>query len=177
MTVAADQGHVSYSKAFENFVKDEDDLEGLLGYALFKESIRQDIKRGARQEGSRRDPSPATVTAFREQASNKLQDFAVGAIDEQRDALVEQCREAMLAEIEPMMSERTGELRTYVGQRTNVWTAAWVSFGASMVAWMLTLAVTVLILLARGGDLVAEAVSRVDQQSREQTMQSDGSQQ
>lgn len=59
-------------------------MVGLLAYALYKQSIREDIARGRLVDGSSRDPSPTTVNVFRHSADRILQEFAASAIEEAR---------------------------------------------------------------------------------------------
>lgn len=144
-------GPQRYSLAFEKFVDSRDgenDVVGLLAYALFKQSVRETARAGTAAPGDRRDPSPTTVDAYRGAASQLLTGVIDRAIEE---ATPEIQQSATLAAI----STAGSEIKSHVTQRT--------SFGSALltniIAWLVTLAIAALVVITYSRDGVEETIA------------------
>lgn len=127
-----------------------EDIVGLLAYALFKKTVREEVRDGQRAAGAPKNPTPGTVKLYRDAAEQQLQTFAAGAIDE---ATPEVRQSAMLDRLETMGSE----LQRHVTAATGTGRAIWTNF----LGWALTLAFSVLILVSLRIPEVAEFLSRL----------------
>jgi hypothetical protein len=75
-----------YSRAFDNIVQDEDDVVGLLAYALYKRAIREEAQDGRRSPGDTRNPPRTVVETYRSAAQMMLGDVIQNSLEEaQRD--------------------------------------------------------------------------------------------
>lgn len=146
-----------YSRAFENFVAadgDEEDVVGLVAYALFKQAVREEAASGAVVAGDARNPSATTVKTYRAAAEQLL----TGIVDRALDAATPDIQQsAVLSAIE----NAAGQVKSHVTERTGFGSALL----TNLLAWVLTLAIAalVLILAARPSveQTVAKAVDRV----------------
>jgi hypothetical protein len=132
-------GERSYSRAFENLVTGEQDVVGLLAYALFKQAIREEAGRGNAPTGDTRNPSPTVVQVYRQSAQRQLEEFVALNIEEARPELQ---RSAMLDAVETARLD----LRGHIDRRTGTGAALL----TNIIAWVITLAITVLILSMAG---------------------------
>ncbi len=127
-----------YSRAFELLVQDDDDLTGLLAYALYKQSIREASAQGKAVHPSRdRSLTSTEVRAWREVADGMLSAFASSIIDQSRSGIVET---AVRDDIRNLKSSLSLEL-----QRSTSWKTAVV---VNLVAWLLSIAITILVVMA-----------------------------
>lgn len=153
----ADRG---YSRAFENFVAsegDEEDVVGLVAYALFKQAIREEAASGAVVAGDARNPSTTTVKTYRAAAEQLL----TGIVDRALDAATPDIQQsAVLTAIEGA----AGQIKAHVTDRTEFGSALL----TNLLAWAITLAIATLILIlaARPSveQTVAKAAERIDRQ-------------
>jgi hypothetical protein len=127
----------AYSRAFDNIVQDEDDVVGLLAYALYKRAIREDAQTGQHSSGDTRNPSRTVVETYRQAAERTLSEVIGAALDGARPELQSSAAldaiESARATLSEHVTRRTGFSHAII---TNV------------LAWALTLVLTVLILLA-----------------------------
>jgi hypothetical protein len=127
----------SYSRAFDNIVQDEDDIVGLLAYALYKRAIREEAQTGRHSNGDTRNPSRTVVETYRQAAERTLSEVINSSLEAARPELQASAAldavEAARANLSEHISRRTG-----FGQ----------AISTNIVAWALTLVITVLILLA-----------------------------
>lgn len=127
-----------YSRAFEVFVSsepNEDDVVGLLAYALYKQALREAVTQGRPHLlAPQRTPSPTERDAYRGAAERLLQRFAQASVDAARPEMLQSGFDVELRRAE-------GEIKQLVQARTTVWAA----IGTNLVAWVITLAVTVLV--------------------------------
>lgn len=133
-----------FSKAFENMVQGADDTVGLLAYALFKQAIREDAARGISTSGAIRDPSPTTVEVFRNSARRRLEEFAGKAIQEATPDLQQSGVSNAISTLSLNLDTVQANLMAHMDRRTN-WAGAILT---NLAAWVITLAVTVLIVTA-----------------------------
>lgn len=138
----------AYSKAYENFVEEEDDLVGLLAYALYKGSVRENARSGRHSDGSKRNPNGAEVKAYRSQAERELSGVARRAIE---DATPDIEQTAIANAIK---GNRT-EILAHITRRTGFWSA----FGTNMLAWIVSLCIAVLIIVLFNRPTVERVVS------------------
>jgi hypothetical protein len=143
-----------YSRAFENLVEDDNDIVGLLAYALFKQSVREAAQE--RQPAAfSRNPPASVVKTYRLSAERRLEEFASVIVDAQRAELMEG------ATVEAIKNAAS-EIRAHTTQRTGFGSALL----TNVVAWVLTLAITVFIiwLSGKGGpeDVIVEAGKKAD---------------
>ena len=72
----------AYSRAFETFVSGQDDLTGLIAYALYKQSLREAALSGrVLPAAAHRAPTLTEVSAYRGDAERRLQTFVANAVD------------------------------------------------------------------------------------------------
>jgi hypothetical protein len=134
-----------YSRAFEALVGegDEPDIVGLLAYSLFKASIRERVRSGQDVPRHLRNPTSAEIDAYRGQAVRILERYGEGAIAEATPDIIESARTGAKAEI---LGE-VDKVRTTVIERTR----AWSTIGYGIVAWFISIVITVVITLAAPG--------------------------
>ena len=140
-----------YSRAFENLVKssgDDDDVVGLVAYALFKKSIREDSKAGIAATGDKRNPSETTVKTYRAAAEQLLTEVVGRAIDE---ATPEIQQSTILAAVEAAESK----LECHITKRTDFFTA----LIANVAAWAITLAIAAVILFLAARPSIEQAIA------------------
>lgn len=128
----------AYSKAFESFVQDSDDLVGLIAYALYKQNIREASTSGraVTQAGSRH-PTQTELTIYREAAEGKLSTYAISAINGARSEIQE---EGLRSDLGRVQSELEGSIA-----RASSWRVA---LGVNLLAWIISLAITAVIAIA-----------------------------
>ena len=149
LTTPAERG---YSRAFENFVVsegDEEDVVGLVAYALFKQAIREEAAAGALVGGDARNPSATTVKTYRAAAEQLL----TGVVDRALDAATPDIqRSAVLSAIEGT----TDQIKAHVTERTGFGSALL----TNLVAWVVTLAIATLILILAARPSVEQTVAK-----------------
>lgn len=127
----------AYSRAFEAFVPDGNDIVGLLGYALYKAHIREALAMGRPvNHGADRIPTDSEVRAFRGEAERRLSAFAESVI-EQATPDIE--RTALVAAVDASRATIIAEL----GRRTSYRTA----ITANVIGWLVSIAITTLIVI------------------------------
>lgn len=154
MTGNADEQPRVYSRAFDNFVQSDDDVVGLLAYALYKRSVREEAEQGRRSSGDTRNPPPTVVSTYRQAAERELTEVVNASIEAAKPEIQ---RSATLDSIDKARSD----LAEHITSRT--------SFGqallANIIAWGFTLFVAALILyLARGPspeEVLSEAADKL----------------
>jgi hypothetical protein len=158
-------GASSYSRAFENFVgadTDDEDVVGLVAYALFKKAVREESAAGLAPPSDKRNPSPTTVKTYRAAAEQHITGIVAKAIEE---ATPEIQQSAALTAIEATRIQ----IENHVTTRTGFGPA----LVANIAAWALTLflAVTILFLSARPAveDVVLEALDTENFGSKKNT--------
>ena len=137
-----------YSRAFDNIVQDEDDVVGLLAYALYKRAIREEAQDGRRSPGDTRNPPRTVVETYRSAAQMMLGDVIQNSLEEAQPELQ---ISAALDAVDKARSDIIG----HVTQRTN-WLPALVT---NVVAWAFTLVIVTLILISLGRPTPEEIVS------------------
>ncbi len=131
-----DTADPQYSRAFETFVDDPNDLVGLVAYALYKQTIREAAVSGRPMLQARHGFATATErAAYRGDAERRLQAFASDVTDQATPGIV--ARGVGLA-----VEAAKIELLQALNRRTSFWSA----IVSNLVAWVITLAVTVLLL-------------------------------
>jgi hypothetical protein len=127
-----------YSRAFKNIVQDENDVVGLLAYALYKRAIREEHEQGNCSAGDTRNPSRTVVETYRQAAERTLEGVINGSLEAARPEL-------LYAAADAIETARL-DLRNHVTSRTGFGQAMLVN----IIAWGFTLFITVVILaLAR----------------------------
>lgn len=161
----------SHSLAFETFVQsedEEDDVIGLLGYALYKQSIREDAIAGLVVPADRRAPSETTIQAYRGAASQLVTGVINRAIEEATPAIQESATRDAVVTAE-------AKIKAHIDAKTS-WKTA---LGTNLAAWLISLAVVFLVLvLARAPEvtdiLVRAATPQTKEQNQEQLAAPDG---
>jgi uncharacterized membrane protein len=126
-----------YSRAFETLVEDPNDLVGLLAYAPYKQTVREAVSVGRPVlPPSHRFPATTERAAYRGDAERRLQSFAAAATDEATPEII--ARGVGLA-----VEAAKIELIQTIHRRTHFMSA----IGVNLAAWVITLAVTVLLLV------------------------------
>jgi hypothetical protein len=137
-----------YSLAFDRLVDGDDDTIGLLAYALFKKAIREDAQRGVAITAAARNPAPTVVRTYRHAAESIFGD----AVERSLTAnLVELQQSAALDAI----NTSTIDLKAHIDSRTNFGSALL----TSVFAWIVTLAITVLIIWLIGAPDPARVIA------------------
>jgi hypothetical protein len=127
----------SHSRAFETFVRTQDDLIGLIAYALYKQNLREVAISGRPLPlAAARVPTPTEVSAYRGDAERKLQTFAANAVDMATPDIVERG-------VGTAIDAATLQLTEVINRRTS----ARVAIATNIAAWVITLAITVLLLV------------------------------
>lgn len=143
----------SYSRAFDNIVQDEEDVVGLLAYALYKRAIREEAQSGQRSNGDTRNPSRTVVQTYRQAAERTLSEVIENALQAARPEL------QASATLDAIETSRAG-LSEHITRRTGFVQAIFVN----IVAWALTLVLTVLILFLASrpdpGEMLTKAAER-----------------
>jgi hypothetical protein len=134
---------MTYSKAFEKLVLEDDDVVGLLAYALYKQTINENVcngKTGVIPED--RDPQPKEVKLYRDQAESYLRTFAQVAIDKERANIISSALPESIAVVTGRLVQAENNIVGYIKSATGFW---WPGVGIGIVAWLISLAITVLV--------------------------------
>ncbi len=126
----------SYSLAFETFVREPEDIVGLLAYSLFKASIRERVRGGQEVPRHLRNPTAAETDAYPGQAERILERYAEGVIAEAEPGITTAARGTAKDEIIAEVRSRT---------------RAWPAIGYGVVAWFISIVITVVVVLASPG--------------------------
>lgn len=146
------------SQAFERFVNSEDsagDVIGLMAYALFKQSVREDALSGNASPASRRAPTKTTVQAYRHAAKQQLSSYVDQAIENRIPTPQES---AMVDRINTLESD----LKAHIDRRTS-WAGA---VTANLVAWLLSLAILFLAIVQSNAPDPQDIVRKVGRMDR-----------
>jgi hypothetical protein len=169
------------SRAFELLVEDPDDIVGLIAYAKYKESVREGALQGNVADLAARNLTPVMVNMLRSAAKQMIAQVvsdgiaaaspeiqqtaavaAVNATKEEVKAAVEKSRSDTLREL----TEERQKIETHVTKRTGYLA----QFATNLLAWMVSVAIVVLIVLSRQGqnveDEVIDAVRAPQQQQQ-----------
>jgi hypothetical protein len=131
-------GGKSYSRAFERLVQSDDDLLGLLSYALYRQAIREAALHGRTPQSlDHRDLTPTEITVYRTMAHGRPTTLANSFIEQATPEIAET---ALRAEI--------GRLQDSLTQTIERATSRRVAIGTNLVAWLLSIAITFLIAVA-----------------------------
>jgi hypothetical protein len=125
-----------HSTAFESFVGANDDLTGLVAYALYKQVIREKAAAGITTPSGHRQPTPTELDNYRNAAKGHLQRFAAEVTTAATPQII---AEALGTSIETAQVEVVKAIH----RRTSFWSA----IGTNLAAWVITLAITVLLLI------------------------------
>lgn len=135
-----------FSRAFDNFVGDDETLEGLIAYALYKKGVREDLRQGGEADRARRNPNRTTVDVFKSAAKERLESYAVAAIEERLEAMTStayhEANQAVGAEVRSAQAALEGTIR----ERTQFWAGVL----SNTVAWFISLVLTVVLLALIG---------------------------
>jgi hypothetical protein len=129
----------SHSRAFETFVDDDpEDLVGLLAYGLYKQNLREAAMRGSPVPPSvHRHPTTTELNAYRGDAERRLQRFADAAIAQATPEIVQ---DGVGNAVEHAVIELTDVINTKTSLKAAIF--------ANVIAWVITLAVTIIIVTA-----------------------------
>jgi hypothetical protein len=119
-----------YSKAFETFVRDPEDIVGFLAYALYKESIRERVRSGQAVPAYLRDPTKPDIEAYRGRAERAFELYAAKAIEDATPQIVAAAHGIAKNEIIAQVRERTG---------------LWANVITGVVVWIVTIILTVIV--------------------------------
>ncbi|MGY0833752.1 hypothetical protein [Azospirillum argentinense] len=135
----------TFSQAFRNFVGDNPkDIEGLLAYALYKQSITEDRERGLPvQPGASRNPGSNTIDNLRRAARTLLQEYSSKILEAEKPGLQRTAIWAKLDEVSGNLATLQTNIITHVERRTRTWAGV----KASVYGWFLSIALTILIVV------------------------------
>lgn len=157
----------SYSTAYESFVADDSDLVGLVAYALFKGTVRADAVKGT-QTGNARDPSDLMVGHMRDTAEQKLRQLIdanlEGSAPELRLSAATEAAQSTASSIASKIDTAVAAINSHTTSRTS----SFVAFGIAVLAWVATLALTVLIIvLSHAADPVKSTTAAAQKLGRQ----------
>lgn len=130
----------TYNKAFDNIVQDDGDVVGLLAYALYKRTIREDTEQGQRMPGDTRSPPRTVVETYRQVAERVIS----GVIDASLEAAKPELHELQMSAALDAIETVRLDVREHVTNRTGFMPA----IVTNVLAWAFSLLITVLILFA-----------------------------
>lgn len=135
---APDPASPRHSEAFETFVANEDDIVGLIAYALYKQNIHETAKSGRFvQQPIHRSPGSTERSAYRGAAEAKITAIIQSGIEQERP-------EILGAELKNELGLLKGELIEKIESASSPVTALVISvFG-----WLITLGITFLVAVA-----------------------------
>lgn len=129
---------LSHSRAFERFVDEDNDVTGLVAYALYKQNIQQRRRAGrTAPDPGERDPAPAELNAYRGQAVRLLDAFGEAAVQRAAPDIL---RNALLVSQQQATAVVVAEVRARTGLVATMLTG--------LVVWLVTIGLTVLLALA-----------------------------
>lgn len=144
------------SRAFESLVSTSgdpdgaDDIIGLLAYALYKAHIREALRDGRSvHRGRDRVPTETEISAYRGAAERRLIAFAESAV-EQATPGIEQA--GVVREVAAVKADIVAEIRIRTSYRTAI--------TANVVGWLVSIAITVLVVLSGVPEWVLRLASR-----------------
>lgn len=128
-------GGLAHSKAFESLVKDNQDLPGLLAYALYKQIIHERAKQGTDTPQALRNLTDREIETYRSDAESRLKLFAQGAIEQATPDIV-------VANVGVEIQQASNDIIEELRRRTSFGSAIF----SNMAAWVISLAITFLII-------------------------------
>jgi hypothetical protein len=134
--LSASQPDKSYSKAFETFVQDPEDIVGLLAYGFFKAGIRERAAAGQDVPRELRNPTQADTEAYRGRAERTLELYATKAIEDAEPGITAAAH-----------SVAKDEIIREVRKRTGFGTAV----ASGVVAWIITILLTIAVVFSAPG--------------------------
>jgi hypothetical protein len=142
-----------YSRAFDRIVHDADDVVGLLAYALYKEAVREEVSQGAAPNPAARNPPNAVVKIYREAAEQRLSVVINGGIAQATPDIEAAAIGNVVKASENMITTKLDGVTTRLEEHVNKRTGFLSSITTNLIAWLLSLAITIIILLLanRGG--------------------------
>jgi hypothetical protein len=130
------QPNKPYSKAFEDFVQDPDDIVGLLAYAFFKAGIRERVATGQNVPRELRNPTQADIEAYRGRAERALELYATKAIEDAEPGITAAAHGTAKDEIIREVQRRTG---------------LWPAVVSGVVVWVVTILLTIVAVFGAPG--------------------------
>lgn len=160
--LAAVPAHVRHSMAFENLVRDPDDVVGLLAYAKFKQSVHEAAVAGNYMDRAARQVTPAMVGVLRSASEQMItQIVEVGlqaAAPDIENSALRTAMEAKFAETAALVKTERGAITTHIDRRTSLW----IAFFTNLAAWAVTLIVAIAIIRLFNGPSLEESILRVE---------------
>lgn len=143
----------SFSRAFDRIVQDADDVVGLLAYALYKEAVREEVIQGASPNPADRNPPNAVVKIYREAAEQRLSVVINGGIAQATPDIEAAAIGNVVKASEILITTKLDGVTTRLEDHVNKRTGFLSSITTNLIAWLLSLAITIIILLLanRGG--------------------------
>lgn len=128
-----------FSKAFDNFIGDNpDDVEGLLAYALYKRTIRDQCRNGISPMASiHRDPPESEMRTYRASAAQMLSEVMTDYEDQVSEDWKRSYYEARLGEWK-------GEIKALIRNRTSMVG----QIGVNLIAWIITIILSLAVYFA-----------------------------
>jgi hypothetical protein len=140
---------ILYSKAFENLVREQDDLEGLLAYALYKQTLHERRQNGMPISSSAdRSLASSEISTFRSMARTSLKAFESIVIAREKDDIVKAGALSV-----------TESIKRTINERTAVLPSIFIGIVVGIVAWVLSLGITIVVAAMAPGK--AQAVAKI----------------
>lgn len=138
-----------FSKAFDNFVSDDQaDLEGLLAYALYKRTVRDQCRQGVAVDGRLRDPPKSEVDTYRSSAREMIETVLTDYENDVRADL-------QASHYDQKLEQWKGEIKATIRNRTSPAGQIVVN----LIAWMITLGISLIVYFAARAMTVDQVVA------------------
>lgn len=143
MNETSNQPSSGYSKAFQSFVEEPDDVVGLLAYALYKSTINERKSSGKSVLLSDdRNPGRREIEIHRNQAETYLRTFARTAIDAERANILLEGINSSAEDIKACLNKLTNDIIGVTKERTGFW---WPGVVVGVVAWGISIVFTIIV--------------------------------
>lgn len=143
MNEISNQPSSGYSKAFQSFVEEPDDVVGLLAYALYKSTINERKSSGKSVLLSDdRNPGQREIEIHRNQAESYLRTFARTAIDAERANILSEGIKSSAEDTKIYLDKLSNKIIETVKERTGFW---WPGVIVGIVAWGISIILTVIV--------------------------------
>lgn len=127
-----------FSRAFDNFVDhDNEDIEGLLAYALYKRTVRDQCRQGVAADGRLRNPPKSEVETYRASARDMIETLLTDYENDVRPDL-------QRSYYDEQLERWKGEIKAVIRNRTS--TAGQIV--TNLIAWAITLAISLIVYFA-----------------------------
>jgi len=150
----------SFNTIFQRLTVEPDDLVGLIAYGLYKQAKRDWVLRYKNKHRSYPEQSDMQayhdhfsdddLLRFRSQAESMMLDFAEVIVEDRRLMIEDNARNGELKDIKTAIISKIADSTKF-----------WDQVKASVIAWVISLALTVLIITVFNFTLIADALKKI----------------